>query len=258
MTKNKVVMLIAAGIALAGPAALSAAPELAETRSTLKEWVETKKLISEEENKWLIEKNILQESIDLLKDEIDKIETSIDSYEEQATAADRAREQLTQEDNELRAASQIVKDTIGDLEASVLDIVEYLPPSVQQKLSVVTQRIPKNKREIDASTLSARVMNIIGTLSEIEKFNSQLTVVNEMRDINGETVRVDTLYVGLAIGYYVDGTGSAAGYMLPAKGEWQRFEDLSLAEAISDAVAMNKKELTPNFVNLPFTVTEVN
>ncbi|EDY80391.1 hypothetical protein VDG1235_27, partial [Verrucomicrobiia bacterium DG1235] len=162
-------MLIAAGIALAGPAALSAAPQLAETRSTLKEWVELKKLVSEEKNKWAVEKQTLQESIDLLEDEIDKIQDAIEAYEADATDADKVREDLTRDENELKAASAIVKSSIVDLEVEALELVKYLPSSLHDKLSVVTQRVPKTKREIDASTLSVRVMNIIGILSEIEK-----------------------------------------------------------------------------------------
>ncbi|MDQ8185211.1 DUF3450 family protein [Pelagicoccus sp. SDUM812002] len=257
MTKNKVVMLIAAGIALAGPAALSAAPELAETRSTLKEWVELKKIVSEEKNKWVVEKQSLNESINLLKDEMKKIEEAIVEYEAEASDADKVREDLTKEEAELKAASAIVKNSIVDLEAETLDIVSYLPTTLQDRVSILTQRIPKSKREMEASTLSARVMNVIAILSEVEKFNSQLTVVNEIREIKGERVRVDTLYIGLAVAYYVDGTRSEAGYMIPAKDDWKRFEDNTLAEDIADAVAMQKREATVRFVDLPISITEV-
>jgi FtsZ-binding cell division protein ZapB len=257
MTKNKVVMLIAASISLAGPAALSAAPELALTRSTLKEWVGLKKLVSEEKNNWAVEKQSLNESIDLLKDEIQKIEESIVEYESEASDADKVREELTMEENELKAASAIVKNTIVDLEAEMLEIIKYLPTTLQEKVAIPTGRIPTTKREIDAARLTDRILNVIAILTEIEKFNSQLTVVNEIRDINGERVRVDTLYVGLGVAYYVDGTRSEAGYMVPAKDEWKRFEDNSLAEDIALAVAMQKREATPGFVSLPITITEV-
>lgn len=257
MTKNKVVMLIAAGIALAGPAAISAAPELAETRSTLKEWVELKKLVSEEKNKWVVEKQTLQESINLLQDEITKIDESIREYEADESSADKVREDLANEETALKQAAAIVKNSIMDIEAETLDIIKYLPGTLQDKVSVLTQRIPKTKREMDAAALSARVMNVIGILTEIEKFNSQLTVVNEIREIKGARVRVDTLYVGLAVAYYVDGTQSEAGYMIPAKDGWTRFEDNTLANDIADAIAVHKSEATPHFVDLPITITDV-
>lgn len=257
MTKNNVVKLIAAGIALAGTVALNAAPQLAETRSTLKEWVELKKIVSEEKNDWRVEKQILEESITLRKDEIKKLKEAIETYEAEATNADKVRDELDREENELKQASAIIKEQLVDLEASVLDLVEYLPKELKDRTSVVTSRIPRTKREMDANSLSNRIGFILSTLGEIEKFNSQISVVNEIREIGGERVRVDTLYVGLAVAYYVDGTKSEAGYMLPAKGEWKRFEDKSLAESVAQAVAMQRKEATVDFVNLPLTVTEV-
>lgn len=251
-------MLIAAGIALAGPAALSAAPQLAETRSTLKEWVEVKKLISEERNKWAVEQRTLNESIELLESEIEKLQTAIARQEEEQTEAEQVRGELTREEEALKQAAAVVRNSIGELEAQALELVKYLPKSLQQKLEVITGRIPKNKREIDASTLSVRVMNLIGVLTEIEKFNSQITVDNEIQDINGEKVRVDTIYIGLAVAYYVDGTKSEAGYMRPAQDGWQKFPDNSLAERVANAVAMQKREMTVNFVNLPIEVTDID
>lgn len=260
MTKNKVVMLIAAGIALASaPAALQAAtPALDETRSTLKEWVELKKLISEEKNKWKVEKETLEESITLLEREITKLRDAIAAQEGEATQADRARVELNEEEEELKAATAEVKRLLPDLEEQVLDLVEYMPQSVQKKLAVITQRIPKTQSERRGSSLSIRVMNVIGILTEIEKFNAQVTIENEIQDIAGEKIQVDTLYLGLAIAYYVDGTKTEAGYMIPRKGEWMKVEKNELAEDIAAVVAMKRKEISPPyFVNLPFEVEEV-
>jgi hypothetical protein len=79
MIKIKVLPLIAAGIAIAASSSLFSAPALAETRSTLKDWVELKKLVSEESSKWRVEKETLNESIDLLTKEIEKLDEQITS-----------------------------------------------------------------------------------------------------------------------------------------------------------------------------------
>ncbi len=100
-------------------------------------------------------------------------------------------------------------------------------------------------------------MNVIGILTEIEKFNSMVSVDQEIQNINGTMVKVDTIYIGLAVAYYVDGTKSEAGYMVPAKDGWTKVQDNSLANNIAAAVAMQKREQTATFVNLPITVTEV-
>lgn len=257
MTKNKVVTLIAAGIALAAPAALYAAPDLDGTRSTLKEWVELKKLVSEEESQWRVEKETLNESIELLQKEIEDLGTSIEERQGAANVADQERLDLTEQEESLKQASSVVRDAIGDLERMAVDLVEYLPDSLKGKLKIVTQRIPRNENEARASSLSVRVMNVIGILTEIEKFNSQITIEESIQDINGEKIKVDTIYVGFAAGYYVDGTQSVAGVMAPAKGGWTKTENNELAEAIASAVAMQRREQQPQFVNLPLTIRDV-
>lgn len=259
MTKNKVVMLIAAGLTLAGPVALTAAtPELQETRSTLKEWVEFKKLISEESSEWRVEKEILDESISLLEDEIINLKAAIEAAAADASEADKERVDLTASETALKQASAVVKDQIGDLEAMTLSLVEYLPDSLQQKLIVITQRIPKNRKAGAAASLSTRMMNVIGVLSEIEKFNGAIIVENGIENIGGVNMNVDTIYFGLAVAYYVDGPGETAGYMTPAKDGWAKTQDNSLAVAIASAIAMQEREATPEFVNLPLKVTTVD
>lgn len=250
---------MAAGLAFASPAMLTAQPDLAETRSTLKEWVELKKLISEEQSKWRVEKQTLEESIDLLQSEIEKLQTSIDAQEESATEAEQARVELTQEEEALKQASAAVKSVMDDLEAQTLDLMEYFPAPLKNREAItkLAARIPKGPRERDASSLSQRLMNVVGILTEVEKFNSQVSVANGIEEINGERIQVDTIYMGLAVAYYVDGTRSEAGIMVPAKGGWEKIPDNALADRVATAVAMQRREATANFVNLPMTVRDV-
>lgn len=257
MTKNKAVMLIAAGIALASPVAMTAAPELSETRSTLKEWVELKKLISDESSRWAVEEETLTESIQLLEREIENLKETIDKQEAEASDAEKARVTLTAEEDALKQASSVVKAAIKELEETTVDIVRYLPLTLQKKVAILTGRIPKTRQAEDATSLSVRVMNVIGILTEIEKFNSMISVDQEVQDINGTNIKVDTIYIGLAVAYYVDGTKTEAGYMIPAKDGWKKVQDNSLADSVAAAVAMQKREQTASFVNLPITVTDV-
>lgn len=252
-------MLIAAGLALASPSALLAQPQLDETRSTLKEWVELKKLISEEQNKWRVEQQTLEESISLLESEIENLKSSIEKQEAGATAAEEARQSLTQQEEALKQASAVVKDAMDDLERQTLEITEYFPSPLKdiENLSKLVSRIPRDNRGRDALSLSQRLMNVIGVLSEIEKFNSQVSVDNEIQEIDGARIQVDTIYFGLAVAYYVDGTGSEAGVMTPAKGGWKKVQDNSLAANVAAAVAMQKREAQPEFVNLPITIQDV-
>ena len=218
MTTIKVLPIIAAWVALATSVAQGQAPQLGQTRATLKEWVELKKVISEERSSWTVEKQTLNESIDLLTQEIEKLDEQITSMQEEADAAQLERQSLNNEEDELKRASAVVQQVATDLEAAVIGLIDYFPQSLQKKLSILTERMPKNAKQADALGLSTRIQYIIGILGEIEKFNNQITVEETMQTIDGAEVAVKTIYLGLAVGYYVRWHENGGRRPAPGKG----------------------------------------
>ncbi len=254
MTKIKALPLIAAGIALAASSSLFSAPELAATRSTFKEWVELKKLVSEESSKWRVEKETLNESIDLLSKEIEKLDEQISTMESEADAAQLERQSLNNEESELKQAAAVVKQIAVDLERDILELIEWFPKTLQDKVKLLSERIPKTPKAADTLGLSTRLQFVIGILGEIEKFNKSISVEETMQRIGDADVAVKTLYIGLAVGYYVDGTRSTAGVLRPAKGGWTKEERNDLATDIATAIAVFEREESAQFVNLPVNV----
>jgi len=256
MIKIKAVSLIAAGLALAIPAAVMSAPDLEKTRLNFKEWVQFRKLISEEENTWRVEKETLSEQIRLLEDEIQKLSDKILETESTADKGKRERADLTNQEKELKEASAVVKQAIPDLEASLLELVELFPQGLKDTTKLLVERMPKNAKAARGVTLSNRVLNVVGLLSEIEKFNNRVSMEKTMQNIGGNNVEVKTMYLGLTIAYYVDGTKTEAGVLTPAKGGWKKEQRNDLAEQISNAIAIYEKEggVTADFVELPLTV----
>ena len=71
------------------------------------------------------------------------------------------------------------------------------------------------------------MQNVVGILSQADKFNTTLTATSESREIEGgKVVEVRTLYWGLATAYYVDASGEYAGigYTGPDGWEWPQIE----------------------------------
>ncbi|CAA7072348.1 DUF3450 family protein, partial [Lentimonas sp. CC11] len=67
-----------------------------------------------------------------------------------------------------------------------------------------------------------RVQNIVGILSQADKFNTTITQTSESRELDsGKVVEVRTLYWGLAMAYYVDAAGEYAGIGFPGKDGWE-------------------------------------
>ena len=66
------------------------------------------------------------------------------------------------------------------------------------------------------------VQNIVGILSQADKFNTTVTLTSDARAIDsGKTVQVSTIYWGLAMAYYVDDSGSYAGIGYPTADGWE-------------------------------------
>ena len=190
MIKIKALPTIAALLALAATNTVMSAPELRQTRATLKEWVELK-LISEERSSWTVEQQTLNESIDLLTQEIEKLDEQITAMQEDADAAQLERQSLNNEEDELKRASAVVQQVATDLEAAVLDLMEYFPQSLQDKLSF-NRTYAEKRQEADALGLSTRIQYVIGILGEIEKFHNQITVEETMQRIGDSEVAVKT------------------------------------------------------------------
>lgn len=198
-----------------------------EARDVLEQWVETRQIISQERSDWKTEKAILTDTVDLLSSELERLDTEIAELETSATAADEEREQLTARRDALSAGSDAVLDNIGELETQIKMIVAKLPDPLTDKIQPLIRRLPDDPKSTKMS-LGERVQNIVGILSQADKFNTTMTLTSETQEMeSGKRVQVNTLYWGNAIAYFVDDTGEYAGIGSPTEDgwEWTQLED---------------------------------
>ncbi len=192
-----------------------------ETRALLSEWVETRQIISEEQQDWRVEESILNETRTLLSNELNRLQESIEALESSATAVDEKRSKLTEEKDGLRAASNVVAAKIAVLEATTKRLLPLFPDPLTETIKPLIRRLPKDTENVEIS-LGERVQNIVGILSQANKFNNTIKLTSETRTIeNGKEVQVSTLYWGLAMAYYVDASGEYAGVSYPTTDGWQ-------------------------------------
>ena len=198
-----------------------AAKDLQATRDVLEQWVETSQLISKEKNDWQLERAILEDTQSLLTGELARLTKALEELEASATAADEDRAQLTRDKEDLEAGSAVVEANIGGLETQLKEIVKTFPSPLVKKLKPLIRRLPDNPKDTKLS-LGERVQNIVGILSQADKFNTTITLESEAREIaSGKTVQVSTLYWGLATAYYVDDSGTYAGVGYPTADGWE-------------------------------------
>lgn len=230
---------------------LSAQQNLQSTRDALGEWVETRQLISKEKSDWLTEESILADTKNLLARELERIDAALSTLEQSSTAADEERTSLAASREKLTEATAVVESEISGLEIQLKRMISTLPEPLIERIKPLIRRLPDDP-EATKLSMGERVQNIVGILSQADKFNTTLTATSESREIeSGKVVEVRTLYWGLAMAYYVDASGAYAGigYPGPDGWEWPRIE--GAGSAIRKLVDVYEGGESIQFVEVP-------
>ncbi|MGB0744226.1 MAG: DUF3450 family protein [Opitutales bacterium] len=251
--QNRILTAHLTGIFLALGSTLSA-DSVDDTRSKLEQWVETRQIISEEKANWKVEKSIYSDTVALLTSEIGRLDAALEELEASATAADEDRAKLAEEKEKLTAASAVVEENIGGLETKMKVVVKTLPQPLVDKIKPLIRRLPEDPNDTSLS-LGERVQNIVGILSQADKFNTTITQTSESREIDGgKTVEVRTLYWGLASAYYVDSSGQYAGIGYPTADGWEWPRIDNAGEAIKRLIDVYEGAEEIQFVPVPASI----
>jgi septal ring factor EnvC (AmiA/AmiB activator) len=235
---NRKTRLLFSLTAIVTAPSLLAKPQIEDTRNVLGEWVETRQIISQERSEWQTEKAILTDTVDLLSNELERLEQQIADLEASATVADEERAELTAQRDALSAGSNAVLQNIGELEIQLREIAAQLPAPLVDKIKPLTRRLPDAPENTKLS-LGERVQNVVGILSQAGKFNSTMTLTSETQELdNGKRIQVSTLYWGNAIAYFVDDSGAYAGYGTPGDDGWEWTQLDEAGAAIRELLAV--------------------
>lgn len=192
-----------------------------DTHAVLDQWVETQQIISETKNNWDLEKSILLDSESFLANESARLDAVLKSLDETATAADQERIEMTDEKETLQAAFAVVEGKIAELETKVRAAIETFPEPLIERIQPLIRRLPADSSATKL-TIGERVQNIVGILSQADKFNGTITHTSESREIgDGRIIEVRTLYWGLGGAYFVDAEGDYAGVGYIEENEWK-------------------------------------
>ena len=239
-------------------AVTNGAEVLEDARTTLQQWVETRQIIAEERTSWLAEEKTLNESIEFMKAEIESLEQAISDAEEDIGTQDETQAKLKSEIAESDEAIAIVEKAVPVFEKKLLELSSIFPTVFVEKVATQMRRIPDPDatREIDVP-IEERVQNVISILKNIEYFNKTINLSSELREAEGETVEVRTIYVGFGQAYFTDEAMTTAGYGYPIVGKgWQWVERPEIAQAVNDAILVADNRKPALFVNVPVSLQE--
>ncbi|MEN3942557.1 DUF3450 family protein [Prosthecobacter sp. SYSU 5D2] len=232
---------------------------LALSRELLNKYYETQKLLSKEETDWKTGKEIVGSRLALMKAQMKELTEKTAEQQKTITTNDTEREKLDAQNKELLTTQDLQVSAIQKLETRVHSLWPMLPAFLQDKIKGQYERLPKPemKPEDIKSSVGERFVNVLIVINEVNKFHSDVTVINERRKLaDGRELEVRVLYLGLAAGYFA-GSGETAdvgGMLVPGPKGWETVEDPKVAALVDEVIAMNKGDKVAGFVSLPVKV----
>lgn len=257
-TRTKLTVALAAVVSLLPLAVVadddSARSVLETTRSAMEKWVETRRLISQERRDWALGREMLEDRIDLAYREIETLRAKIGEAQKNIAEADRKRANLVTENERLKTATAALADTVRELEGRTRALVARMPAPMQDRVETLSRRIPDDPENTRLS-LSDRFLNVVGILNETNKFNREIVVTSEVRELaDGTRVEVAVVYLGLGKAFYVNTKGTVAGIGTSSPEGWTWTPANGAAPRIAAVVAILKNEQEADFVQLPIRI----
>lgn len=220
----------------------------------LARWQEIQLLIGEERRNRKLGLETLNGEVEMLSEEIASLTERLEADQSSIAEADTQREKLLAEKGELKTASAAFKQEIEAYEVRLKALLPGLPAPLSARIEPVAKNIPEDPENTEQS-LSARFVTILGILNEVDKFNREIHVEVELRDLgNGASAEVTVLYLGISRAYYVTNDGLAAGMGVPSPEGWTWTPDNSIAEAVTQAIAIQRNEEPAAYVQLPTSI----
>ena len=236
--------------------AICADEQLKDAREAVSQWVAVEQTLSLEASAWREKQAHLNNLIGVAKAEIAALEKQITEAKQSAGAADERRAELVQQQAESDAKEKLLQDFLAPAEKRLRGMKTRLPEPLQRKLAPFFRRLPARPDDAGSLGVAERMQSVVGILAAIQKFDSIVTVVEDIRKLDdGTTGEVRTIYFGLGAAYFLAAGGSDAGVGAPGPDGWAWQSRPELADAIRDAVGADDNDtiriITPQFERPP-------
>ena len=223
-----------------------------ETTTIIQEWVQTEQLIGEESSEWNIEKAALLDVRGALENEISELTKRLEESEEEAVGAAQQRTELLEQKAEIEETTLSLLDGIDTLETQVEEAFALLPTPLAKRLQPFRNKLKSGIKQGNLP-LRQRVDTLLSLLQAISLFHRNITLERQEFSLeDGISREFQVMYFGLGIAYFVNESGTVAGFGSPSQNGWTWKRDDSLAREIATGVDMLNNQAMPRFLKLPF------
>lgn len=237
------------------PDTAAAATQVEETRAVLEKWVEARSVASKERRDWALAKETLRDRIDVQRREIASLRQRVAEAETSIGDAEKQQGLLAAEAEQRRATEARLIEQVTALEKRTLELLPRLPEPLREQVRPISQLLPTKPEDAARQRLDERFRNVLYVCKQVHKWNREVTVKSEVRQLaDGTAVEVTVVYVGIGQGYYVGNKGAVAGTGTSTPAGWVWTPANDLAAEIGAVVAILKNEKVAAFVRLPVQV----
>jgi len=228
--------------------------KVAGARSTLDQWVETRRLIATTKTEWREGRSLLDGRIGMLEREIQSMQERIADTEAQIQETGGKMAEMSSQREALKTSASILDGLAQSFESRVLGLLSSLPIPLQEQVRPLSQSIPSDGKD-QAIGLSRRFQNIIGILDAVDKFHREITASSEIRQLaDGTPAEVTVIYLGISMAYYATANGLHGGVGFPSAKGWAWHADEAFSSNIAQAIAIFNNEQPASYVQLPLSV----
>ena len=225
--------------------------EIKETHAIIGEWVATERLISEEKSEWEIEKSALLDLKQALSTELVELNAKLKKTEEEAVGVAKQREDLTARKDAALQATRSLHQGLDQVVTKLEQAFSLLPTPVADRLAPYRKKLTPGKG-MPVLPLRQRVDALVSLLQAIQNFHRSVTLERQEFTLDDNMSReFQVMYFGLGTAYFVNESGTVAGYGQPGDRGWQWTRSDSLAREISTGVDMLNNRAMPRFLELP-------
>ena len=210
-------------------------PDFTGSRELIRQWVQTERIISEEQTAWQIEKQQMTDLLDIYQEELKLLDEELNLAGASAELVDENKEKLEAGLAQYRQARQMLRESMAKLLPRIQKLVKRFPDPLLKELDADLDFL--NSPEALESPREV-LKSMIAVLNAAGRFDRTLTLADETRTLaNGKRVSVNVIYLGLCRAYFAAETGALAGFGMPSDAEgWSWVEAEDMAEQVRKKV----------------------
>ena len=232
-------------------ACASLSAQIKDTHKIIEKWIETKLIISEETSKWESEKAALTDIKDALSQEIEQLDKSLEMFQKEETTIEQERSKLTARKEDAQKSTLEIFEKLERLRSEIDSIFKILPTPLGNKM------IPfREKLDDQDLPLRKRLEIAVSILQSVHLFNRSVTMERIEFTLEGKSREFMVIYFGLGAAYFVNESGTIAGYGKSVDDGWEWTRMDSLAPEVSNGVDLMKNRALPSFLELPLPAPE--